>query len=150
MQYSGGTPLGAICGRGDLDPDKPRAYGCIDTKVTNFLSARNLEAEGGEPLGREESRVTGGREGASPHAVCGLGERSLCSPHCPRRAVVGPTHSGGHLPFRWRGKLAAAVKHAGQPEEFDTEFERLTPDVRQWGELGGSLERSTGGAAEVA
>ena len=48
LQYSAGTPLGAICGRGDLHPEKPRAYGCIDTKVTNAMMAKSLEAEGGE------------------------------------------------------------------------------------------------------
>lgn len=28
-QYSGGSPLGALCGRGDLDPQSPRAYGWV-------------------------------------------------------------------------------------------------------------------------
>jgi len=34
--FSGGSPYGAICSRGDLDPNYPRAGGCYDTKVTNF------------------------------------------------------------------------------------------------------------------
>lgn len=42
--YSGGSPLGAICGRGDLDPSHPRPYGCIDTKVTNHSMAARREA----------------------------------------------------------------------------------------------------------
>ncbi len=46
MQYSGGKPLNAICGRGDLSADKPRAYGCYDTKVTDFRMAHQLLAEG--------------------------------------------------------------------------------------------------------
>jgi len=33
-QYSGGSPYGALCGRGDLDPEHPRLSGCYDTKVT--------------------------------------------------------------------------------------------------------------------
>lgn len=46
MQYSDGNPLNAICGRGDLSADKPRAYGCYDTKVTDFGMAQHLLAEG--------------------------------------------------------------------------------------------------------
>ena len=46
LQYSDGNPLNAICGRGDLSPDKPRAYGCYDTKVTSFRMAQQLLAEG--------------------------------------------------------------------------------------------------------
>lgn len=46
MQYSDGNPLNAICGRGDLSADKPRAYGCYDTKVTDFGMAQQLLAEG--------------------------------------------------------------------------------------------------------
>lgn len=46
MQYSNGNPLNAICGRGDLDPKKPRAYGCYDTKVADFRMAQQLLAEG--------------------------------------------------------------------------------------------------------
>ena len=46
VQYSNGNPLNAICGRGDLSADKPRAYGCYDTKVTSFRMAQQLLAEG--------------------------------------------------------------------------------------------------------
>ena len=46
MQYSNGNPLNAICGRGDLSADKPRAYGCYDTKVASFRMAQQLLAEG--------------------------------------------------------------------------------------------------------
>ena len=46
MQYSDGNPLNAICGRGDLSLNKPRAYGCYDTKVASFRMAQQLLAEG--------------------------------------------------------------------------------------------------------
>ena len=46
LQYSNGRPLNAICGRGDLDPEKPRAYGCYDTKVADYRMAQQLRAEG--------------------------------------------------------------------------------------------------------
>ncbi len=46
LQYSNGKPLNAICGRGDLDPEKPRAYGCYDTKVADYRMALQLRAEG--------------------------------------------------------------------------------------------------------
>ena len=46
MQYSDGNPLNAICGRGDLSTDKPRAYGCYDSKVASFRMAQQLLAEG--------------------------------------------------------------------------------------------------------
>ncbi len=47
VQFSGGTPLGALCGRGDLDPSKPRAYGCYDSKATTWSMALALEADAG-------------------------------------------------------------------------------------------------------
>lgn len=31
--FSGGSAFGAICGRGDVDPRKPKASGCNDAKV---------------------------------------------------------------------------------------------------------------------
>jgi hypothetical protein len=31
--YSGNSPFGAICSRGDLDPAHPKASGCNDAKV---------------------------------------------------------------------------------------------------------------------
>jgi len=34
-EYSKGHPMKAICARGDL-AKKPQAYGCLDTKVTNY------------------------------------------------------------------------------------------------------------------
>ena len=46
LQYSNGKPLNAICGRGDLDSEKPRAYGCYDTKVANYRMAQQLRSEG--------------------------------------------------------------------------------------------------------
>ena len=54
MQYSEGKALNAICGRGDLDEAKPRAYGCYDSKVANYAMARRLAAEGiVGPAGKE-------------------------------------------------------------------------------------------------
>lgn len=35
--FSGGSAFGAICGRGDVDPAKPRASGCNDAKVRTAL-----------------------------------------------------------------------------------------------------------------
>lgn len=32
--FSGGSAFGAICGRGDIDPAKPKASGCNDAKVS--------------------------------------------------------------------------------------------------------------------
>ncbi|GFR79104.1 phospholipase B-like [Elysia marginata] len=43
--YAGGSPWGAICSRGDLDPQNPVVDGCYDTKVTDFHMAKNLQAE---------------------------------------------------------------------------------------------------------
>ena len=43
-QYSGGSPYGALCGRGDLDSEHPRLSGCYDTKVTSFGMATRREA----------------------------------------------------------------------------------------------------------
>ncbi|GAB4819731.1 hypothetical protein N2152v2_006777 [Parachlorella kessleri] len=42
--YSGGSPTGAICARGDLDPRNPRPYGCIDTKATHYRMALQRQA----------------------------------------------------------------------------------------------------------
>ena len=54
LQYSEGKALNAICGRGDLDGAKPRAYGCYDSKVADFGMAQRLAAEGiVGPAGRE-------------------------------------------------------------------------------------------------
>jgi hypothetical protein len=38
--YSGGSPWGAICSRGDLDPTTPQPDGCYDTKLSDFNMAR--------------------------------------------------------------------------------------------------------------
>lgn len=35
--FSGGSAFGAICGRGDVDPSKPKASGCNDAKVRGAL-----------------------------------------------------------------------------------------------------------------
>jgi len=43
-KYSGGSPWGAICSRGDLDPTNPRPDGCYDTKVSDLSMARNRVA----------------------------------------------------------------------------------------------------------
>jgi len=43
--YSGGSPMGAICSRGDLDPKSPVAGGCYDTKGTNFEMAKEMRSE---------------------------------------------------------------------------------------------------------
>ena len=45
-QYSRGSALGAICGRGDIDPARPRAAGCYDTCVTNWKMGQQLAALG--------------------------------------------------------------------------------------------------------
>jgi hypothetical protein len=37
--FSGGSAFGAICGRGDVDPAKPRASGCNDAKVRGITQA---------------------------------------------------------------------------------------------------------------
>ncbi|XP_032218792.1 phospholipase B-like 1 isoform X2 [Nematostella vectensis] len=40
--YSQGNPMNAICSRGDLIADGPRASGCYDGKVTDFTMAQSL------------------------------------------------------------------------------------------------------------
>eukprot|EP00958_Prasinococcus_capsulatus_P002811 scaffold241_cov229-Prasinococcus_capsulatus_cf.AAC.15 len=37
--FSDGHPYNAICSRGDLDPERPSAGGCYDTKVSSFSMA---------------------------------------------------------------------------------------------------------------
>ncbi len=67
MQYSNGNPLNAICGRGDLSNDKPRAYGCYDTKVASFRMAQQLLAEGiVGPAGAEAGQKPFSWSGAAP------------------------------------------------------------------------------------
>lgn len=44
--FSGGSAFGAICGRGDVDPAKPRASGCNDAKVGSGGSAAKLDRPG--------------------------------------------------------------------------------------------------------
>ncbi|KAL4420666.1 hypothetical protein ABPG75_010322 [Micractinium tetrahymenae] len=92
--FSGGSPLGALCGRGDVDPVNPRAAGCYDSKATTWAMARQLEAD----------------------------------------AVVGPTRTAAMPPFAWSrsGPLEASVAHLGQPDVFDFEFERMSPDPGRW------------------
>ncbi|KAL4451415.1 hypothetical protein ABPG77_009487 [Micractinium sp. CCAP 211/92] len=43
--FSAGSPLGALCGRGDVDPLNPRAAGCYDSKATTWALARRFEAD---------------------------------------------------------------------------------------------------------
>lgn len=43
--YSGSSPFGAICSRGDLDPSHPKASGCNDAKVTSYSLAMANAAE---------------------------------------------------------------------------------------------------------
>jgi len=43
--YSGKSPWGAICSRGDLDSDNPRPDGCYDTKVSDIKMARKFQAD---------------------------------------------------------------------------------------------------------
>ena len=52
--FSGGSPWGAQCGRGDLDPDSPSASGCNDAKVTSYKMAllNAAEAVNGPTLGQ--------------------------------------------------------------------------------------------------
>ena len=40
-KYSGGSPWGAICSRGDLDPTEAAPDGCYDTKVSDLAMARD-------------------------------------------------------------------------------------------------------------
>ena len=40
-KYSGGSPWGAICSRGDLDPTMAAPDGCYDTKVSDLAMARD-------------------------------------------------------------------------------------------------------------
>lgn len=68
--FSGGSAFGAICGRGDVDPAKPRASGCNDAKVGS-----------GEKKG---SRGEGGTDPAL-HSMAVLGslvEAEQCSLLC--------------------------------------------------------------------
>ena len=43
-QYSGGSPYGAICGRGDADAGHRRLSGCYDAKATTFSMSSRREA----------------------------------------------------------------------------------------------------------
>ncbi|KAK3787397.1 hypothetical protein RRG08_032354 [Elysia crispata] len=43
--YAGGSPWGAVCSRGDLDPKHPTVDGCYDTKVADFHMAKDLQAD---------------------------------------------------------------------------------------------------------
>lgn len=45
LQYSGGQPLAAICGRADLSHKAAIPKGCYDAKVTSASMARQLESE---------------------------------------------------------------------------------------------------------
>ncbi len=44
-QLSHGSPLAAVCARGDLDTALPDARGCFDTKVTSYDLALDLQAD---------------------------------------------------------------------------------------------------------
>lgn len=75
LHGSGGSPLGAICGRGDLDPAHPMAAGCFDTKVATHAMARRREALGvvgpttdGGRLRPFDWRGASGPAAATPHA----------------------------------------------------------------------------------
>lgn len=45
LQLSHGSPLAAVCARGDLDAAFPDARGCFDTKVTSYDLALELQAD---------------------------------------------------------------------------------------------------------
>ena len=45
VQLSHGSPLAAVCARGDLDNTLPDARGCFDTKVTSYELALELQAD---------------------------------------------------------------------------------------------------------
>lgn len=45
VQLSHGSPLAAVCARGDLDTALPDARGCFDTKVTSYKLALGLQAD---------------------------------------------------------------------------------------------------------
>ncbi len=42
-QYSGGSSLGAICGRGDVSGDHPRAYGCSARPPASVLPVHPIQ-----------------------------------------------------------------------------------------------------------
>ena len=95
---SGGDPVAAICGRGDLeDPsssssagmNKRQASGCFDAKVTSWSRASRLDAD----------------------AVAGP-----------------TTAGGTLPPFSWKDDPEfEKVPHRGLPEVFDFEYERFRP-----------------------
>ena len=45
LQYANGDPMAAICARGDLNLDTPDPTGCMDSKVTSYKQALQLEAD---------------------------------------------------------------------------------------------------------
>ena len=141
MQYSKGRPLNAICGRGDLDPKNPRAYGCYDTKVADHSMALQLRAEG----------VVGptGREAGLPPFRCPNRASSCSVPTLALGTCLelpgGDAHEVHTLPHhahqhcmhvagadcmlalcRWDGEAFRNVSHQGQPDVFDFVFEPLS------------------------
>ena len=141
MQYSDGNPLNAICGRGDLSADKPRAYGCYDTKVTDFRMAQQLLAEGivgpaGVACLRCASLSIWGVPAARLLLDCLYSPRSLlcitAEPHGDGEFLVyfGAGAESGLLPFSWSGAASVLqnVSHVGEADEFAFSFELLRPN----------------------
>lgn len=62
---------------------------------------------------------------------------------------MGPAHTPAMPPFAWSasGRLEAAVAHLGQPDVFDFQFERMSPDPAWWRWRG---EREAGGTGATA
>ena len=103
LQYSGGSPQGALCGRGDLDPGRPLAYGCYDSKATSWELALRLEADA----------VVGPSHGGASSSSSASG-------------------SGRPFAWSRSGELAGRVAHIGQLDVFDYRFERMTADASCW------------------
>lgn len=97
LQFAGGSPLGALCGRGDWDPSSPRLYGCYDTKVTTWSLAQRLEADAGELCclqNRGLFLLLYGRCGSMGAGVPGGGRggraQRAVQPHCPPASSLYP------------------------------------------------------------
>ena len=44
-QLSSGSPVAAVCSRGDLETKDPLATGCFDTKVTSYDMALRMQVD---------------------------------------------------------------------------------------------------------
>lgn len=157
--FSGGSAFGAICGRGDVDPSKPKARGCNDAKVgqrgslhstppTSFQLAalsgssvcsipRNACVQRTVGLqGKHHMLVVAAAVAAAPACVC------VCAVQVTSyrlamanaaEAVSGPTlgTDGSLQPFSWSGPWSG-VAHRGMPDRFNFEFELHKPLSGVW------------------